>query len=164
MNDGWARALLRRWLAVPVVIRLCVPCAIMGTLWWLSSRSPSDRPGSPLRALLHNGMHVIAYGSLAGSWLLTLVRVDAGSVSIARAATASFVLAVAYGVVDELHQSYVPDRTCSFADLLTDAAGAVLALMVLRPGLGAGTLCWWRLLVAVAICLGCVAFATWGPW
>jgi len=37
---------------------------------------------------------------------------------------AAIVLAVAYGVTDELHQYFVPGRSMEFMDILSDALGA----------------------------------------
>jgi VanZ family protein len=41
---------------------------------------------------------------------------------------AAFVVAVLYGVSDEVHQSFVPGRDATLADLGLDTAGAALAL------------------------------------
>ena len=40
----------------------------------------------------------------------------------------AFVLTVLYGVSDEAHQAFVPDRTPSLADVGLDAAGAMLGV------------------------------------
>ena len=37
-----------------------------------------------------------------------------------------WVMALAYGLSDELHQAYVPGRQSSFYDVLADGAGALL--------------------------------------
>jgi VanZ family protein len=42
----------------------------------------------------------------------------------------AFVLAVLYAVLDEFHQSFVPSRTGSPWDVVTDIAGAILGLMI----------------------------------
>ena len=39
---------------------------------------------------------------------------------------------VAYGVLDEWHQSFVPGRTPDGGDLIADAAGVVLGLLAFR--------------------------------
>ncbi|MCH8087626.1 MAG: VanZ family protein [Chloroflexi bacterium] len=44
-------------------------------------------------------------------------------------------LAVGYGLLDELHQSYVPGRDPSLYDVLADVLGAALALSALAVGL-----------------------------
>ncbi len=43
----------------------------------------------------------------------------------------AFVLAAAYGVIDELHQAFVPGRTSSVDDALLDAFGAALPVLVI---------------------------------
>jgi VanZ family protein len=151
-------------MRLPVVARLLLPLTIMAVLWWSSSRVPTPREPSVMRAFLHNGMHVVAYAALAGSWLLALLHGGVVSARMTRAMAASFLLSVAYGAVDEWHQSFVRGRVCSISDLMTDAAGAMLALLVLRSQLGAGRLSWQRLMLWVSICVACVAFATFGPW
>lgn len=58
-----------------------------------------------------------------------------------RPATAAWVaaaLAVLYGATDELHQSVVPGRTPSWADLGADLVGATLAALLTRRLLGRG--------------------------
>ncbi|WP_169801141.1 VanZ family protein [Halalkalibacter krulwichiae] len=44
-------------------------------------------------------------------------------------------LATAYGAVDEWHQSFIPERSGLFSDVLIDSAGAVLVL---------GAVYWWQ--------------------
>jgi VanZ family protein len=44
----------------------------------------------------------------------------------------AFLLCVGYGVADEIHQWFVPDRFADFMDVLSDATGAGLALGSLR--------------------------------
>ncbi len=46
----------------------------------------------------------------------------------ARAVVAAALLAVVYGVTDELHQTRVPGRTADVRDVAADAAGAGLAV------------------------------------
>ena len=43
-----------------------------------------------------------------------------------KAALLAIVIASAYGVTDEIHQIFVPDRMCDPADWLTDTCGAAL--------------------------------------
>ncbi len=158
----WCEAVLDWWLRCPVGVRSLAPIAVMAFLWWSSSRRPDVQEASAFSAVLHNGAHVVAYATLAGSFLLVLARIDRPA-SRQRTIVVSFLLAVAYGFVDELHQSFVPGRVCSIADVMTDAAGSVLALMVLGTRLGAAPVSWRSLAIAVVVCLLCVAFATWGP-
>ena len=135
MSERWVDRLVDGWLRAPSAVRWCVPLAGLGALWWSSSRTASDglpRLGGPLA---HNAMHVVAYACIAGSawlaWSRRPVRAPQRMRSIG-----SWSVAAAYGVVDELHQSYVPGRDCSAFDLVSDAAGAALAVFLLRGALG----------------------------
>ncbi|MGM0627892.1 MAG: VanZ family protein, partial [Candidatus Fermentibacterota bacterium] len=40
-------------------------------------------------------------------------------------------LVLAYALTDEVHQSFVPGRDCSAADMAADAAGGLFSLLVL---------------------------------
>lgn len=42
----------------------------------------------------------------------------------------SFIFSVLYGVSDELHQYFVPNRLCDLYDVLADAAGAAAGLLI----------------------------------
>lgn len=45
---------------------------------------------------------------------------------------AALALVVAYALVDEYHQSFVPSRTASIYDSMVDMAGGLTALLILR--------------------------------
>lgn len=49
----------------------------------------------------------------------------------------AFVLTCAYGILDEIHQSFVPGRSPDAMDVLADAAGAILMMLLLRTRFGA---------------------------
>ncbi len=150
-------------MRVPRPWRWVVPIALMALLWWSSSQTPAPREPSVLRSLLHNGMHVVAFGALAAAtWLASLPRSPQHG---ARAAAAGAVLlAVAYGVVDEVHQGFVPRRVSSPVDVLSDACGAMLAVCLLRARTFATPTPLALTIGLVAACAGSVALATFGPW
>ena len=160
----WFDAALRGWVALPIVVRASVPLAVMALLWWSSSQEAPLQPHGLPRALLHNSMHVFAYAALGGSLLLAFVRAPLAMAPSRLALLGSFVLSCAYGIVDELHQAWVPGRVCSVADLASDALGCALALTMLTCRLRPGR----RGLVALGLCAaGCVvsvALATFIPW
>jgi VanZ family protein len=151
----------RRWIGLPARVRILPPLLVMALLWWSSSRPAVGVQQSVSRSLLHNAMHVVVYGALGASLLLALYSPRR---PVAVAAVLSFAIAVGYGLVDELHQSAVPGRVCSMADLAADAAGAALALTVVVPRLlgvsPSRTAVGW----CVLVCLLSVALATWSPW
>ncbi len=123
-----APAVAARLLALPRWFRLLGPVAVMAVLWYSSSQSPSGRVGPPWEAVVHNAMHVVAFGVLSLTWWLALGSPDrlrrAGGM---RAATlVAIACSLAYGLVDELHQATVPGRVPSWGDVLSDFAGAGL--------------------------------------
>jgi VanZ family protein len=69
-------------------------------------------------ALVFGGLAVLIYRALAGGRASGLT---------ARRGLLAVVLATLYGVTDEVHQAFVPGREPHWADVLADAAGALLA-------------------------------------
>jgi VanZ family protein len=69
--------------------------------------------------------HLLAYAVLAGCLLLALSRLDVPRPSRALLAWA---MAVAYGLTDEFHQSFVPDRNGRLDDVFVDAVGAAVGV------------------------------------
>jgi VanZ family protein len=82
-------------------------------------------PGSLLDRLVTNGAHLALYGVLSAFLRRALAeRPQVGWYAWA--------IALAYGLSDEWHQSFVPGREGSFLDLCLDGMGAALGLWV-RP-------------------------------
>ena len=140
------------WLRVPGLLRAAVPVGAMSFLWWASSQPPGNEPPNVWGSLLHNSLHVVAYAGLGGSLWLACSRTPAATHQRWRSRGALLV-AAAYGVVDELHQSYVPGRANSVADVLSDVCGAALAITVLRGALGLSPR-WWRAALACVAASG----------
>jgi VanZ family protein len=117
-NGSWAiRA--SRWLPV---------LGWMALIFILSAQpglrvSEDAAVDSPLRA----AAHVVAYGVLGA----LLFRALSGTLgSTIRAAVVAFVVAALYGVSDEIHQAFVPDRTGRLDDVALDVVGAVIGITV----------------------------------
>lgn len=110
----------RRWLRwLPVL-------AVMGLIFVLSSQSGlrvSEDPGvdKPLRI----SGHMLAYAALAG---LALAASSWGRLPAPRDVALALGLSLLYGLSDELHQSFVPDRTGRLDDVVTDMAGAFIGI------------------------------------
>jgi VanZ family protein len=95
----------------------------MSAIWLVSSMS---RPPIPELHFWNSDklFHLLAYGVL-GALAFVGSAVRHGSLGpLARFEAGSF--AGLYGLVDEIHQRYVPGRTASPGDLLADAIGAML--------------------------------------
>ena len=93
---------------------------------------PGD-PGLPhagsewIDHLLRNAAHMAEYAVLAGLvWRAARLRVPPSPGYLGPAAWS-----LLYAASDELHQAFVPGRTCSLQDWALDAAGAGLGLVLL---------------------------------
>ena len=108
-----------------------VPVALwMAGIFIFSSLS---RPLGPLSDTPYGGLvgrlcHVSEYAGLAA----LLYRAVQPGRTHPEAAIRSFLLALAYALTDEVHQSFVPGREFSVLDLLWDGIGAVVALVGCR--------------------------------
>ncbi len=111
-----------RW--VPVLVML----AWAGVIFYLSSRSHVAVSDDPLWDLLtRKAAHFLVFGVLA-----YLVATVGRAFRVPSPALISLVVAVAYGALDEAHQSFVVGRSPQVTDVLIDAAGAL-----------AGATIWW---------------------
>ncbi|MBL8695170.1 MAG: VanZ family protein [Planctomycetes bacterium] len=100
---------------------------------WLSAQpSHKDDPSGAAAHLLFNSGHAPLFGFWASGVAFAIAAAvrrplpDTGHCLMALAATALF------GAVDEVHQSYVPGRTSSWTDIVTDLVGAAISLAILR--------------------------------
>lgn len=101
--------------------------AYMAVIFWLSSGELPEVAGSAPDVALHAGAY----------FLLAMLAVRAFAKGLARPAPswtlwAGVVLAVAYGVGDEWHQSFVTGRVASAVDVLADGVGALGAVLFLK--------------------------------
>ena len=113
------RTLYQYWRWVPVI-------AWIGVIYFLSSRSKLPRP-EPISADFEAiAGHFIAYGILA---LLVSFALSETGLSSTRRAVCAVLFAVAYGLTDEFHQSFVPGRDPALFDIAMDAIGAITALV-----------------------------------
>ena len=124
-------------------------------IWLLSAREPTGGAPGLLTVLVLNASHVVLFGVLA---LLVHLALDPAE---PRRWLCAWLVAAAYGVVDELHQRFVPGRDSSVWDVLTDVAGALLfASLATWLWTGAGWARAWAVVAVPAAALG-VALATW---
>lgn len=74
--------------------------------------------------------HAILYAGL-GSIVSVGMRRSGKPVSVWAQCFVPIIFAFLYGISDEIHQIYVPNRTFDFGDMLADLAGPTMAQMVL---------------------------------
>ncbi len=149
------RAVLEGYERIPRWLRFTAVVLWAWALWWLSSRRGSDLEGISVGGFVANGAHVALFGVLAGLVFLAWI----GSPS--RRLPWSAGVATAYGIVDELHQSTVPGRSPSVADVLSDGAGAVFAGCALLWILGRNASARRALPWLAGMALATVCLATW---
>lgn len=102
--------------------------------WWLGAAAVatavfalSSLPGPSLRVNLIHGLDKLVHGTV---YALLAGLLAGGGVARGWPRRASVLIAVVaagvYGATDEWHQSFVPYRSASLADLVADVVGAVL--------------------------------------
>jgi VanZ family protein len=77
----------------------------------------------------YKSAHIVAYAVLAWFWWRALSPRRQTTWPVLLAA---FGLSVFYGITDEIHQLFVPGRHGRLADVLFDAGGALLMILLLR--------------------------------
>ena len=106
----------------------------MAVIWLLSSATSSEIESAssslPSPAIRDPLAHAVEFGVLA-ALLYRLLSSYAGRRPLAVWAVAA-ALTLAYGAVDEVHQSFVPGRHASLADIGYDALGALAVLLLVK--------------------------------
>ena len=94
--------------------------------WLLPNASPATL--DLLHGVVRKGAHVTEFAILALLWYRALDWHRSGWQS--KVALTAFVLAAAFGALDEAHQLFAPSRTASIADVGWDSLGAILGLIM----------------------------------
>jgi VanZ family protein len=75
-------------------------------------------------------VHFAVYAVLGVLFLIPLAEARLSQVTVAKAGMA-LLLSTLYGVIDEVHQAFTPERTPDMRDLFADAFGAALGVVVI---------------------------------
>jgi VanZ family protein len=107
-----------------------------GFIFYLSSRSsfPVKPPFENFDKLVHMGLYGTLCLLLAGSLGVSGFR-KPPRIILSLAVLISFL----YGISDEMHQAFVPNRSCDPWDAVADGLGALLAALVLGLAMKAVT-------------------------
>ena len=127
----------QRAVALLGLIRVWGPAgALMAAIFLVSDApTPPSLPGSVSDVTAH----AVAYAALGAAMLRGVAGAEWARVD-ARGAVLAALLAAAYGLTDEFHQSFVPGRTPELRDAAADALGAAAGV----------TLVWaWSIVLAV---------------
>lgn len=92
----------------------------------------TDAQVEALHALGRKAGHVTEYAILAALWFRAFAT--GRGLSPRPSAWLALGISLAWAFLDEAHQATLPSRTASAGDVVIDAAGAVLALVVARAG------------------------------
>ncbi len=102
----------------------------MGMIFYLSSQSAfTVSSDAVLDNLAHVIAHMIEYGVLVGLWI-NAVRFHI--TDLIKNSIWSGIISGLYAVSDEWHQSFVPTRQASVADLLADWVGIFLVIVIIN--------------------------------
>jgi len=112
---------------------IIITIVYIGLLFFLSS-IPSNPciHTSLIKRILHNFLHIPAYGGLALLFLLTFNSYTHSRSSFRHPFIFAGSCAFIFGVLDEFHQSFVPGRIVSLGDILLDAVGIILTLLLIK--------------------------------
>jgi len=97
-----------------------------GTIFYLSSRS--TMPVAPPFPGFDKLVHAFEYGVLC----ILVARAISGNKTGRtenRAWIISILLCLLYGILDEAHQAFVPNRSCDSLDAFSDLAGAIISAL-----------------------------------
>jgi VanZ family protein len=113
--------------AYKIVTKLPV-LLIAGFIWFLSSQSILPQPKGILG--FDKLQHLLAYFVFAGSLGLWFSP-NQWQFYRLRTLLLTILITSAYGVVDEIHQYYVPGRDCNVWDWIADTFGAILGALLI---------------------------------
>src|SRR5215213_7726127 len=105
-----------------ILSRFAPPLILMAVIFALSAQPALDS-GLAWDMVLRKAAHMTEFGLL---WFLWWRALGYGNRLV------PLVIAVAYAVTDEIHQTFVADRHGSPVDVLIDAAGMGLAMLAAR--------------------------------
>lgn len=117
-RGGWPIALIL-WLP---------PVAYMALIFYMSSR-PAPEGLLPEIWNIDKVIHFIEYGILGILWFRALKTSGA---NIGRIAIAAFAITFLYGLSDEIHQYFVPERDASVFDAVADGLGGWMGIWLYK--------------------------------
>ncbi|OMP66715.1 VanZ family protein [Domibacillus epiphyticus] len=113
-------------------LSIAAPVVYMIAIWIMSSLPHDtivDLPNNSIDRFLKESLHLvefaILYGLIVNAFLLNGKLTPL--ISLTAALFASF-----YGLVDEIHQAFVPYRSATFIDAIKDVTGVFIAFTIVR--------------------------------
>ena len=78
---------------------------------------------TPIRKLAHFSIYTIG-------GVLTSIYFSLDAKNIKKNILLAFIFCVIYAITDEIHQHFVPGRSCELRDVLIDSSGAMLGILI----------------------------------
>jgi VanZ family protein len=125
-DPGWLRTLHTRY---PLLLYWGPPMVWAVLIFCLSSQPGEAFPEVTFLPHADKAVHIVEYAVLAALAGRALLHYTSGPYKIP-AFTVAFIACVLFGLLDELHQISVPDRSFEWADLGADAIGSALGLII----------------------------------
>ncbi len=101
---------------------------VMGAIFFLSHQ-PADELQLPAFPGMDKIAHTIAYMTLAGTVILAHGK-KSWFEKVRTVSLTTLGVTVLYGISDEFHQYFIPGRYPDFWDIVADALGGVLAIIL----------------------------------
>jgi VanZ family protein len=125
--------MLPRLVSLPRWLRDILPLALWLALIFFLSSQPmlidvEERFGSLGEKLFYKTAHALFYAVLAWLWWRALAPDRRPTPATLLAA---FALTTLYGISDEIHQLFVPGRNGRLTDVIIDASGALVMILLL---------------------------------
>lgn len=118
-NTSATYGLLRYWL--PLVLWMALIFAL--------SHVPGDEYPDVKWPFLSYAAHVTLY-TVLGLLLMRALARQWGRVSLPRHSASAFAIGLLWGVGDEFHQVFVPFRTFQIGDIVADAIGLLIGILL----------------------------------
>lgn len=103
----------------------------MAVIFALSSQSVVPQPPALSAELAAIAAHLVLYGTLATLLAFATRAYWGGQALPWSTAVGITVVCIAYGISDEIHQSFVPGRSATVFDVVVDGIGAAMACVLL---------------------------------
>jgi VanZ family protein len=104
------------------------PIGYMALIFYMSSQSLEEFQ-LPDVWNIDKVAHFIEYGVLGILWFRAINVVEE---SIPKAAIVASLITLAYGISDEIHQYFVPNRSSSIFDVIADGIGAWVGILLYK--------------------------------
>lgn len=108
-----------------------LPLLYMMLIWILSSNPADAIVKTPFSfdALLKESLHLIEFAILY--WLIAFAFMAHNKWS-ERASILAAIIAIFYGLTDEIHQSFVPSRSATLIDFIKDTIGVAVSFWIAK--------------------------------